>query len=170
MGEAFWRLCLLKLGSSLPSREKDERTSPFCKLLTPFMDHSSLRLQHPLGSRADFYPDTCGQTVWPAAAQVHSSLQPLSAYLSAAQDLCVRRSFCPSLHAAPTVLCLFFSGSLFSHPLSCSVQSALSLLLSRYQLYPIIFTSLAITQSAHLGKAEQTRGNGANCRCSAHYH
>lgn len=108
MWEAFWRLCLLKLGSSLPSREKDERTSPFCKLFTPFMDHSSLQLQHPLGSRADFYPDTCGQTVWPAATQVHLSLRP-----TLCLPVCCPGSVYPSFLLSFTTCCSYCSLPVF---------------------------------------------------------
>lgn len=136
------------------------------------MDHSSLQLQHPLGSRADFYPDTCGQTQ--CGPQQHRHIQahsPPSPYRSAARDLCIRRSFCPVATCCSYLSLPVFFLAPSSATLSPAQSNQLWLcLLSRCQLYPIIFTSLDITQRAHLGKAEQTRGNDANCRCSARYH
>lgn len=105
--------------------------------------------------------------------QQHRYIQAYSPSL----PTCLLPRICASV--VPSVLhymlLLLFFACFFLAPSSATLSPAQSnqlclCLLSRCQLYPIIFTSLAITQSAHLGKAEQTRGNGANCRCSAHYH
>lgn len=135
------------------------------------MDHSSLQLQHPLGSRTDSYPDTCGQTR--CGPQQHRYIE---AYGPLSLPVCCPGSVHPSfLLSCRYMLLLPFLACLFLAPSSATLSPAQSnqlclCLLSRCQLYPIIFTSLDITQRAHLGKAEQTRGNDANCRCSARYH
>jgi hypothetical protein len=113
-------------------------TSPFCKLLTPSMDHLSLRLLRPFGEQEGPAHPTPSRQCDPEHVQAYS---PLAAYLPASW-LCAPICFpsVPSARAAPIFLSHLFPAPSSAISLLLSPASSAFASLADFSPHPIIFT------------------------------